>query len=187
MASVTAVDAAVAADPAIRNAVIADFKLLSRMSLGIFPNFGKAVDPAAKGVLGPVNLSRPKAEPSPEPKAKTSDKLGQPPQELETLGADRADPAEQRRVVADAESKLAAERAELARQRNQIVELADKIEAEWEKIQDERSQLALERELLEQARSDFNERQAAFEEDRRRFEANNEAAQSERDMQENLL
>jgi len=61
--SVTSADAAVAV---ARHAVIADFKQLSRMSRGSFPNFGNTVNPTGKGLLGPIIPSRPNAEPSPE-------------------------------------------------------------------------------------------------------------------------
>jgi|GEM_PF-2220424 hypothetical protein len=181
MASVTTVDSAVAADPAIRHAVISDFKRLSRMSLGSFPNFGKPVGPTGKGVLGPVNPSRQKTQPLPKPEAEASDDLSKELQETkplrEALQADRADPEEQRRLVADPESKLATERAELERLREQIVECANKIKIEREQLQLECDRLTLERVSLERAQSDFSEQQAAFDEDRRQFEANNAAAQ----------
>ncbi len=57
-ATVTAVEAALVVDLDIRHKVIRDFQILTRLSLGRFPDWGRGFDAGEKGTLGPLELTR---------------------------------------------------------------------------------------------------------------------------------
>lgn len=57
-AAVTSSEAALVVDPDIKHKMIRDFQILTRLSLGRFPDWGRPFDASPKGTLGPLELTR---------------------------------------------------------------------------------------------------------------------------------
>lgn len=57
-AAVTSSEAALVVDPDIKHKVIRDFQILTRLSLGRFPDWGRPFDAGPSGTLGPLTLTR---------------------------------------------------------------------------------------------------------------------------------
>ncbi|MAG94945.1 MAG: hypothetical protein CMJ48_14555 [Planctomycetaceae bacterium] len=124
---VTAVDAAVAANPKVRHLADHDWKKLSRMRLGAFPSLGKPINAGPDGPLGPLHGTQTTGSSAPTP----------PPRPT----AHQDEPVPENQVVPEPGPTIEAQGRTLQEERKQLAKDRARLANEWARLKKCRAQL----------------------------------------------